>query len=288
VTDPCNLRCTHCYDADGSRRKELSPAEALQAVDRLADAGFGFVVFSGGEPLLRKDLFALLGRCRERGLGTALRSNGTLVSPARARELVEVGVAVVGVSLDGAIEETHDAVRGRGALRRSLAGIVELLSAGARVNVEVVLSKRNAGEALGLVALAEELGVHEVNFSAVAPQGRARHLPADLLDHDAWRGLTSTLRRASRNASVPVSPSCALAGPCVACVEPNLTCEGWVTPCYLSSRRLFHLLQTPPERVWPLLREARRGSLDGCGRRAWTEPPRGRRSLPLATPGPGR
>jgi len=152
-------------------------------------------------------------------------------------------------------------------------GIKELLAAGIRVNIEVVLSRRNAPECLEFVQLAENLGVQEINFSALAPQGRSEQLlREDLLDYDLWRELTTTLYKASVTANVSVSPSCALTGSCWSCVEPNITCDGWVTPCYLSKQKLFHILDTPTEEVKKRLQENRPATLNICGRECWIGP----------------
>lgn len=145
--------------------------------------------------------------------------------------------------------------------------------AGIRVNIEVVLSRRNASECLDFVHLAENLGVAEINFSALAPQGRAEKLMSpDVLDHELWRELTTTLYKASATANVAVSPSCALTGTCWSCVEPNITCDGWVTPCYLSKRKLFHILDTPTQEIKTLLQENRPATLNICGRNSWRKP----------------
>jgi MoaA/NifB/PqqE/SkfB family radical SAM enzyme len=275
VTHPCNLRCVHCYDALDIRRTDLTTTEAISVLDRLAALGVRFIAFSGGEPLLRKDLFQLLRHCNARHIEFSLRSNATRITPEIARVLADLGTTVVGVSLDGATAATHDDMRGAGAYARALAGIRALTSAGVRVNLEYVLSQRNAHESEAAIRLGEELGAGELNFSAMQPQGRARHLMADMLTHDLWRDVTTRLYRASKVSRIPIGPSCALLGTCVACVEPNVTCDGWVTGCYLSSAKLFHLLRTPVEDVPRLLREARAASLDVCGRRRFMTPSKG-------------
>lgn len=272
VTHPCNLRCTHCYDVVGFDRVDLTTSEALTVIDRLVAVGITFIAFSGGEPLLRKDLFKLLQYCSDANISFSIRSNGTRISPTTAQRLAELGTTVVGISLDGATQATHDQVRGAGAFRAALSGIKALVASGVRVNIEYVLSRRNVDECLLAVALAESLHVNELNFSAIQPQGRARELSTDLLDYELWRNVTARLHRASKRAGIPVSPSCALLGECVACIEPNVTCDGWVTPCYLSSHKLFNLLSTPPNEVRERLRKARPSYLDVCGRRSFLAP----------------
>lgn len=270
VTHPCNLRCVHCYDVVDYRRQDLNTVDALDVIQRLAWVGVGFVVFSGGEPLLRKDLFDLMLACQSAGMKFGMRSNATLVTQETAGILRQLGLAVIGVSLDGATAETHDAVRGPGSFQKTMQGIALLRAADIPMNIEVVLSRRNVHQSLACVELAEQLGVQEINFSALTPQGRGAWLREDYLDYPTWREVTTSLYQASQTSKMTVSPACALVGACVACIEPNITCDGWVTPCYLSKRRLFHLLETPVEEFIPRLRQARLGNLDVCGRPKWT------------------
>lgn len=270
VTPACNLHCRTCYDVVGYKRESLNTEEAKAVIDRLADLGISLIVFAGGEPLVRKDLFDLLAHCRTRNIGIGLRSNGVLITTAVAARLAELQLLVAGVSLDGATEETHDLIRGSGSFQRTIAGINELLAANIRVNIEVVLSRRNANECLEFVQLAENLGVQEINFSALTNQGRVQELMSqDVLDHNLWLQLTAKLYQVSLTSQVAVSPSCALTGACRSCVEPNITCDGWVTPCYLSKHKLFHILDTPPAKIKAILQENRHNTLNICGRELW-------------------
>jgi MoaA/NifB/PqqE/SkfB family radical SAM enzyme len=272
VTHPCNLKCTHCYDVVSHKRTDLTTKQALEAVDRLAEAGISFIVFSGGEPLLRRDLFDLMARCQQHGIQFGIRSNATLITPETAERLADLRLAVAGVSLDGADATTHDAIRGAGTFARTQQGIAALTATGLRVNIEVVLSQRNRQQALDFVALAEDWGAQEVNFSTITPNGRGVHLAADKLDYAAWREVTSLLADASATARIAVSPACPLTGACWATIQPNITCDGWVTPCYLSGKKLFHILQAAPADFRTLLQAHRHATVDICGRRAWIQP----------------
>ncbi len=109
-------------------------------------------------------------------------------------------------------------------------------------------------------------GVDEINFSALSLQRRARQAYDAALDAATARQLATQLHAMSEIACVAVSPSCAFVGPCAACVEPNITCDGWVTPCYLNARPLFHLLEVTPAEARAHLAQARRAALNGCGR----------------------
>jgi len=270
VNHACNLRCTHCYDVVPHRRMDLSTSDALRVVDRLKDVGVTFIAFSGGEAFLRKDLLRLMEHCKNHRIRFGARSNGTLISAELAARLRALGIAVVGVSFDGATRETHDAVRGKGAFDASLSGLKALVEAGIRTQIEVVLSRQNEHEALAFIKLGELVGASEVNFSAITPHGRAINRMADALDNNLWLRLTEVLQRASRTSSVPVTPNCAFAGPCVANIEPHITCDAWLTPCYLSTHRLLNVLDAPLDLIRRFLESERLHFQDVCGRTAWT------------------
>lgn len=279
VTHPCNLRCDHCYDVVPNRRHDLTTDQALLVIDKLAKMGIQLVVFSGGEPLLRRDLFVLMMACTLRGMAIGMRSNGTLIDARIAARLAARDLAVAGISLDGADASMHDAIRGKGAFARTMRGIRHLIEAGIRVNVEVVLSKRNMHQALDVVYLAEHLGVAEVSFSAMTSTGRARHLGHEwLLDFPSWQQLNAQLYAASQCARVNVSPACVLAGACPACIEANITCDGNMTACYLSQKPLFNLLEVTPVQATERLAASRTAMQNNCGRLRWLLP----HALPIA------
>src|SRR3990172_3204182 len=114
VTRRCNLHCVHCYASatDKPYEGELTTEEALGVIDNLADFGVPVVLFSGGEPLTRPDLFTLSRYARDRGLRAVLSTNGTLITEDVAREAKEQGFSYVGVSLDG-LPAIHDRFRGK-------------------------------------------------------------------------------------------------------------------------------------------------------------------------------
>jgi MoaA/NifB/PqqE/SkfB family radical SAM enzyme len=271
VNHACNLHCTHCYDVVPYQRHDLGTAEALAVIDRLHAARVTFIAFSGGEAFLRKDLFELMAHCRCQGMDFGARSNGTRITPEVARRLKELGIAVVGVSFDGASPATHDAVRGPGGFQAALAGLQALRTEGIRAQMEVVLSRQNAHEVLTFIELGEAAGASEVNFSAMTPNGRGRQRLEDLLDYPLWQQLTQTLRAASRQASIPITPNCAFLGACCVNIEPHVTCDGWLTPCYLSPVKLFNVLDTPAEAIRERLEQDRLNYQDVCGRRQWTQ-----------------
>lgn len=177
LTLACNLHCMHCGSRAGRPREdELSPAECLDVVSQLADLGGELLTLSGGEPLLRDDWDAIARAAVDRGLAVNMVTNGTLVDERAAGRAVAAGLCNVGVSLDGP-EAVHDAIRGRGAFRRTVRGIERLRDAGMSVAVLTTVHRMNLPWLAGLRLLAIDLGVRQWRLQLGKPMGA-------LKDHD--------------------------------------------------------------------------------------------------------
>jgi Predicted Fe-S oxidoreductases len=134
MTNRCNLRCKHCYieAEDKSYREELSTEEAREFIKDLADMKAPVLLFSGGEPLMRKDIFELGKMAAELGLRPVISSNGTLIDRATAAQIKAAGFQYVGISIDGA-PATHDEFRNKqGAFAAALKGIKACLAEGVK------------------------------------------------------------------------------------------------------------------------------------------------------------
>ena len=145
LTRRCNLFCAHCYSDSHNKdyAGELATEDALGVIDDLARFGVPVILFSGGEPLLRPDLFQLIRHAQARGIRGVIATNGTLTTPALAQEMKDLGLSYVGVSIDGP-EHVHDKFRGKlGAFQESLRGIRACLDASLRVGIRVTLTRYN-------------------------------------------------------------------------------------------------------------------------------------------------
>ena len=188
-TRRCNLSCVHCYSGSQDREypDELTTEEGKHLIADLARFGAPVILFSGGEPLMRPDLAELAAHAVSSGLRAVISTNGTLISTERARELNEIGLSYVGVSLDG-VRETHDKFRGRkGAFDEALAGIRNCQEAGIKVGVRFTISRRNAGDVPAIFALTEEHGIPRVCFYHLVYAGRGSRLIEDDLSHEETR-----------------------------------------------------------------------------------------------------
>src|SRR5512143_1209457 len=126
VTRRCNLNCVHCRAAaaQGPYPGELTEPKSLEILEQIARMGKPVVILTGGEPLLREDIFDLARFGTERGLRMVMATNGTLLTPEIARKIRSSGIQRVSISLDGATAEEHDRFRQvQGAYRASLKGI---------------------------------------------------------------------------------------------------------------------------------------------------------------------
>ena len=180
LTDRCNLACAHCYGRSGpdsGTEGELSTDEALALIDDFAATGVPLILLSGGEPLLREDLPELARAAGERGIRTALSTNGTLITSGAARMIRDAGIGYVGISLDGACPETHDAFRGtRGAFERAMEGFARCREAGIRTGLRVTLTKENYGELAALIDLAAAEGASRFCLYWLVPSGRGNEI----------------------------------------------------------------------------------------------------------------
>ena len=157
----CNLTCKHCYSisADKDFAGELSTAEVFGVMDQLKAFRVPALILSGGEPLLRPDIFEISARSKAMGFFTALSSNGTLIDAAMCEKVKAIGYDYVGVSLDG-LGATHDKFRRmQGAFDKSLAGIRLCRDAGLKVGVRYTMTQDNHQDLPGLLKLVEDEGV---------------------------------------------------------------------------------------------------------------------------------
>lgn len=196
-TKRCNLYCAHCYMEAVHKDvpDELTTDEAYRMLDDLAAFGVPVVLFSGGEPLVRPDIFDLMRRCRELGMRAVLSSNGTLVTPEVAARIRDIGVSYAGLSLDG-LEPVHDKFRGKkGAFQATLAGIRNLKAVGVKVGLRVTLTKINSQQLDALFDLIEAEDIPRVCVYHLAYAGRGGRLMSYDLTHEETRAAVETICR---------------------------------------------------------------------------------------------
>jgi radical SAM protein with 4Fe4S-binding SPASM domain len=191
LTERCNLNCSHCYQT-GARVDELSLAEIREVLDEIIEMIRAWeeaysLKFSpsfnvtGGEPLLRRDLFEILEEMSSRDFDIYLLTNGILINDDKAKTLAALDVRGVQVSLEGP-EEIHDSIRGQGSFAASSLGVKHLINAGLKVTLNATLSEINGDKFGEMVEIANNLGVHKLGFSRLVPSGRGLGLVDKMID----------------------------------------------------------------------------------------------------------
>lgn len=177
LTMACDLHCIHCAaDAGEPAQDELSPEEALKAIDNIAEAGTKHLLIAGGEPLVRKDIYTLAEYASKR-LSVGINSNGFSLSRSAAQRLRDAGVNQIRISIDGAKTKTHDLQRGKGSFERAVEAVNTCVSLGfPDVGIEATISLLNYDELPDMIKLASDLGVSVFEAGDMAPVGRAEKL----------------------------------------------------------------------------------------------------------------
>jgi len=174
MTRRCNLKCVHCYAQakDTEFKNELSTEEGKALIDDLAKFGSPVILFSGGEPTLRKDLPELAAYARKKGMRAVISTNGTLIDKELAKKLKDVGLSYVGVSLDG-IRETNDKFRGvNGAFDAALTGLHNCQEEGIKVGLRFTINKQNVKDIPAIFELLENEKIPRICFYHLVYAGR--------------------------------------------------------------------------------------------------------------------
>jgi len=196
-TRRCNLRCVHCYsDSDNiSYPGELNNEEAKAMIVDMAEFGVPVLLFSGGEPLLHPDLFALIEFTKKNSLVPVISTNGTLINKKNAKKIKEAGVRYVGISLDG-IGEINDQFRGKvGAFNDAMAGFRNCVDAGQRVGLRLTLTKRNCQDLDKVFDFIEAENIDRACFYHLVYCGRGSELQSDDLTHAETRAAVDLIIR---------------------------------------------------------------------------------------------
>jgi radical SAM protein with 4Fe4S-binding SPASM domain len=169
LTYRCNERCEHCY-LEHDDRGEMSLAEIRALLRDLADARVFFLTLSGGEPLMRRDCFEIIESARALRFNVKLKTNAVMVREKEARRLRALGVEQVQISLYSHRPEVHDGItKLPGSLKRTIAGVRLLRSAGLKVTLANVLMPSNFQDSAGVRALAAEVGAHYTLDPTITP-----------------------------------------------------------------------------------------------------------------------
>ncbi len=181
ITRGCNLKCLHCYISAGpDTTGDLPTEKAIEIAHQISEMKIPLVVFSGGEPLYRKDFFEIASSI-DSPTKIALSSNGTLISEKIADKLAETNFSYIGISIDSVHPEVHDVFRGvKGSFEKAVNGIRNSINVGLSVGIRTTLTKGNIEEVGLMLEFAHRMGVHRISLYLLDIAGRATQI-SDLL-----------------------------------------------------------------------------------------------------------
>jgi heme b synthase len=182
LTRSCNLACVHCRAAaqDHPYEGELTDAECRRVMDEIAEVAKPIVILTGGEPLLRPDVFDLAKYGNDLGFRMTMATNGTLLTRPIVRKIIDSGIQRISVSLDGATAESHDAFRKvQGAFEGSLRGIALAVEAQLDFQINTTITHANIEEFHKIQELAVSLGAVAHHIFMLVPMGRGKNLAED-------------------------------------------------------------------------------------------------------------
>ncbi len=179
ITRGCNLSCLHCraLSGKGPYPGELTEEECLQLIDDIVSFSNPIVILTGGEPLLRPDVYRIAEYGTEKGLRMVLATNGTLLTEDMARRLVVAGIRRISISLDGADAESHDQFRGvNGSFEGGLRGIRYAKKVGLEFQVNTTVTQHNLHQVPQILDLTVDLGAAAHHLFLLVPTGRGKQL----------------------------------------------------------------------------------------------------------------
>ena len=192
LTRKCNLNCVHCRAGSerGPYPGELDTEKCLEILQQIQQVGNPIVILTGGEPLLREDIFDLAKAGTGMGLRMVMATNGTLMTPAIITQMKESGIKRISISIDGATAEQHDAFRKvPGAFERAMEGIRLLNEHGLEFQINTTVSRHNVKELEKILNLTVDLGAVAHHIFLLVPTGRAKDLVNQEIDSQEYEKL---------------------------------------------------------------------------------------------------
>lgn len=267
ITLRCPLKCAHCYVDAGDREAEgvLSTEEAFCVIDQIREIGRPIVVLSGGEPLMREDLYAIAEYGTRRGLRMVLGSSGFLIDRQAAGRLRRAGIRAAAISIDSVDPAVHDAFRGMdGVWEKAVQAVGHCLDAGIGVQVNMSVMRPDFAEIEGVIGLGSALGVRDYHLFLPVQTGRGRGIKQQ--SPREYEDLIRRILLEYRESALRIRPICAPqfrriadelgidAGWSRGCLAGLTYCRifatGDVTPCPYLPVSAGNLLTTSFGEIW--------------------------------------
>lgn len=192
ITRKCNLNCIHCRAGSerGPYPDELDTAKCLEILEQISRVGKPIIILTGGEPLLREDVFDLAGHGTEMGLRMVMATNGTLLTPGIVEKIKASGIKRVSISVDGADEGQHDQFRKvPGAFSQAMEGIQLLKNGGVEFQINTTVTRHNTNEIKDILNMAVRLGAAAHHIFLLVPTGRAKEMVNQEIDAQEYEKL---------------------------------------------------------------------------------------------------
>lgn len=210
ITLRCPLKCSHCYVDAGEQEADgvLSTQEAFSVIDQIRATGKPVVVLSGGEPLLREDIYAIARYGTEQGLRMVMGTSGYLIDKAVASKLKDAGIRAVAISLDSKDPAVHDSFRGLdGVWERAVQAIRHCRDAGIGVQINMSVMRSAISDIEEVIGLGTSLGVRDYQLFFPVPTGRARHIKPH--SPEEYEKLIRQILIRYWNSDLNIRPTCA-------------------------------------------------------------------------------
>lgn len=212
VTRSCNLACAHCRAAAHPEpyEGELDTLEAKALIDSFKEVGDPIIIFTGGDPMMRPDIYELVAYAAEKGLTCAFAPNGTLITAENARKLKEAGVERCSISIDGPDADSHDKFRGMpGAFAASLRGIGHLKKAGVPFQINTTVTKDNLASFKDIFRLCEDLGAAAWHIFLLVPVGRGEGLADQVITASEYEDVLRWFYDFRKTTNMQLKATCA-------------------------------------------------------------------------------
>lgn len=267
-TNKCNMFCDHCYRESGEEAMgELNTAEAKKLIEEVAAANFKIMIFSGGEPLMREDIFELIAYAKSQGLRPVLGTNGSLITLEVAEKLKNAGAMGVGISLDSLDIAKHNQLR---KLDRAWEMAVEGMANCKKVNlpfqIHTTVMDWNQHEVEKLTDFAVEKGAVAHHIFFLVPTGRGENIEDKALKRDEYENLLVRIMKKAKTVNIEIKPTCApqfmriaqqldmklryskgcIAGTAYCIISP----KGDVQPCAYMKMEIANVRDLPFDEIW--------------------------------------
>lgn len=212
LTRRCNLRCIHCRASaqDEPFSGEFEKDECIDILEQISEVSKPIIILTGGEPLLRDDIFDIARHGSSLGLRMVMATNGTLINKEIAREMKSADIKRVSISIDGPNSDIHDNFRGvEGSFEGSLKGIQVLKEEGIEFQINTTITNKNAKYLKDIINLSIHLGASAHHVFLLVPTGRAKDMKEQQIDADNYEELLVMLYRLSQSLPIHIKATCA-------------------------------------------------------------------------------